>query len=110
MDDSAAIGAFAALAHERRLSVYKLLGQCGSEGLNAGAVAERLNVPPSSLSFHLSQLEQAGLISSRRDRRQIVYSIVEARLIELIAYLIQEGQAANPAFRPLISERLELVS
>jgi DNA-binding transcriptional ArsR family regulator len=95
MNDTMAITVLAALSHERRLSIYKLLGRRGLGGMSAGAIAEALDVPPSSLSFHLSQLEQAGLIHSRRDRRQIFYMVSQERLSALIGYLVHEDRTAE---------------
>jgi len=81
----------AALAHERRLNVFHLLIESGATGMNAGAIATALEVPPSSLSFHLTHLEQSGLISSKRFKRQIIYSVVPDRLVHLVVFLTKEG-------------------
>ena len=62
------IRALGALAQEHRLAAFRLLVQAGPEGMAAGALAEALGVPPSSMSFHLAQLTHAGLITQRRQR------------------------------------------
>ena len=72
MDGAAAISALGALAQETRLAIYRLLVQCSSDGLAAGAIAERLDLPPSSLSFHLAQLAHARLIVQRREGRSLI--------------------------------------
>src|SRR3954468_18132052 len=74
MDQRTATAALAALAQETRLDLFRLLVTRGPEGLPAGVIAERLGVPPSSLSFHLQQLVHAGLIAQRRLRRPLIYS------------------------------------
>jgi len=106
MDNKAAIGVLAALSHERRLSVFHLLNESGTTGMNAGAIAAALAVPPSSLSFHLTHLEQSGLISSRRFKRQIIYSVVPERLAHLILFLTEEGAIGNPEFFEKISDEI----
>lgn len=110
MNDTAAIAALTALAHERRLSVFQLLAGYGPQGLSAGGIAEALDVPPSSLSFHLNQLEQAGLISSRRAKRQIFYAVVTERLAELVGYLVGEGKKADAGFGTDLADRIGAVS
>ena len=74
MESESAIRALGALAQEHRLALFRLLVQAGPEGLAAGAIAEALGVPASSLSFHLAQLSGAGLIAQRRDGRSLIYS------------------------------------
>ena len=73
MDQAQALAALGALAQETRLQLYRLLATCGSAGLSAGNIAERLGVQPSTLSFHLAQLVHAGLITQRRLSRQLIY-------------------------------------
>jgi ArsR family transcriptional regulator, arsenate/arsenite/antimonite-responsive transcriptional repressor len=68
------IDALGALAHEYRLRAYRLLVEAGTDGLNAGTIAQRLGLAPSSLTFHLQGLQRAGLISQTRDSRQLIYA------------------------------------
>ena len=68
------IAALGSLAQETRLAVYRLLVKRGPDGLSAGAIAQALDVPASSLSFHLHQLMHAGLISQERQSRQLIYA------------------------------------
>lgn len=91
MDGSSggAITALAALAQEHRLAAFRLLVQAGEEGLAAGAVAEALGVPPSSLSFHLAQLTRAGLIRQRRASRSLIYTADYGAMNALIGFLTE---------------------
>src|SRR5436305_14887403 len=89
MDQIEAIAALGALAQETRLALFRLLVTCGPEGLAAGAIGEKLGVPPSSLSFHLQQLVHAGLITQRRLSRRLIYSAEYGTMNELMAYLTE---------------------
>ena len=66
VDSPQTVQALAALAHETRLALYRMLVERGPDGLPAGIIADRLNVPPSSLTFHVQHLHRAGLITQRR--------------------------------------------
>ena len=89
MDSQATILALAALAHETRLALYRMLVECGPAGLPAGAIAERLAVPPSSLTFHVQHLHRAGLVTQRRVGRQLIYAADYGAMNGLIAYLTE---------------------
>ena len=89
MEPEEAIGALGALAHEARLQLFRLLVQRGPDGLSAGAIARALGVPPSSLTFHLQQLQHAGLIAGRRVGRQIFYATDFATMNALMVYLTE---------------------
>lgn len=81
VEESRAILALAALGHDLRLRLWRLLLPCGATGMSAGAIATALSVVPSSLSFHLRQMTQAGLLVQRRSSRQIIYS-VDAEIVQ----------------------------
>jgi DNA-binding transcriptional ArsR family regulator len=83
------IRALGALAQDHRLAAFRLLVQAGAEGMAAGALAEALGVPASSMSFHLAQLSQAGLISQRRQSRSIIYAADYAAMGALMGYLTE---------------------
>lgn len=83
------IRALSALAQEHRLGAFRLLVQAGEEGVAAGVLAERLDVPPSSMSFHLAQLANAGLVTQRRESRSIIYSADYAAMNALMGYLTE---------------------
>ena len=89
MTPTYAVSALAALAQEHRLAAFRKLVQAGPEGMAAGAIAEALGVPNSSLSFHLAQLREAGLIAQRRDGRSLVYSADYPAMDALVAYLME---------------------
>jgi DNA-binding transcriptional ArsR family regulator len=84
-----AVSALGALAQEHRLALFRLLVQAGPDGMAAGSIAERLGVPNSSLSFHLNQLSQAGLIGQERQGRSLIYHADYAAMNDLVAYLIE---------------------
>jgi ArsR family transcriptional regulator, arsenate/arsenite/antimonite-responsive transcriptional repressor len=81
------VGALAALAHEHRLAIYRLLVQRGPEGLSAGVIGERVGLVPSSLTFHLQTLQRAGLITQARASRQLIYSADYSVMTGLVAFL-----------------------
>jgi DNA-binding transcriptional ArsR family regulator len=83
------IEALAALAHEHRLAIYRLLVQRGPEGLPAGTIGQRVGLLPSSLTFHLQNLQRAGLITKRRESRQLFYSTDFAVMNGLVGYLTE---------------------
>jgi ArsR family transcriptional regulator, arsenate/arsenite/antimonite-responsive transcriptional repressor len=109
MNEKRAIAALAALAQETRLALFRLLVTCGPEGLPAGVIAERLGVHPSSLSFHLAQLVQAGLITQRRLSRQLIYSAEYGAMNALLEYLTENccgrGASCARACKPAASFR-----
>ena len=82
-----AVRALAALAHDARLAVFKLLVQAGPGGLPAGVLAEQLAVAPSALSFHLKELTHAGLLVQRPDGRKLIYSANFSTMNGLMAHL-----------------------
>lgn len=84
-----ALSALAALAQERRLAVFRLLVVAGPQGMAAGALAEAMNLSPSAMSFHLSQLHSANLITQRRESRSIIYAANFASMNGLLAYLTE---------------------
>lgn len=89
MHTKQAIEALGALAQETRLAIFRLLVEAGPAGAAAGAIADRLGVPPSSLSFHLAQLTHAGLIVQRRESRSLIYSADFAAMNALLGYLTE---------------------
>ena len=86
----------AALAQEHRLALFRLLVQAGEDGMAAGRIAEALGLPNSSLSFHLAQLQNAGLIAQERQGRSLIYRADYARMNALIAYLTENCCGGAP--------------
>jgi ArsR family transcriptional regulator, arsenate/arsenite/antimonite-responsive transcriptional repressor len=87
VDEAQALAGLAALSQGTRLRLYRLLLGCGTAGLSAGNIAERLGIVPSSLSFHLQNLVQAGLITQHRVGRLMIYAAAQDTMKELLAYL-----------------------
>lgn len=77
----------AALGHESRLAIFRLLVEAGPAGLNVSAIGERLGLPGATLSFHLAHLSRVGLIKGERASRFIHYSVAFAVMDDLIAFL-----------------------
>ena len=89
MKATSAIEALGALAQEHRLALFRMLVQAGEKGMAAGAIAEKLGVPNSSLSFHLTQLRNAGLILQERQHRSLIYRANYPAMNALVAYLME---------------------
>jgi ArsR family transcriptional regulator, arsenate/arsenite/antimonite-responsive transcriptional repressor len=89
METKRAIEALGALAQETRLKVFRLLVQAGPGGMAAGSIAEKLDLPAATLSFHLAGLSRAGLAKSRQDGRFIIYSADFDNMSELVGFLTE---------------------
>jgi ArsR family transcriptional regulator len=99
MDSPHAVQALAALAHDTRLAIYRMLVERGPDGLSAGVIAERLGIPPSSLTFHVQHLHRTGLITQRRVGRQLIYAADFAAMSGLVGFLTENccGRASYAA-------------
>ena len=94
------VDALAALAHETRLKVYRLLVEAGPKGVTAGAIGEKFELPPATLSFHLAHLSRTGLVKSRQEGRFVIYSADFPNMNELVNYLTENccgGRACAPS-------------
>jgi DNA-binding transcriptional ArsR family regulator len=89
MEEKDVVQALAALAQPVRLQVFRALVVCGSTGLTPGTMAEALDIPPNTLSFHLKELTHAGLVTQERASRNIIYRAAYDRMNALLAYLTQ---------------------
>lgn len=90
----------AALGHESRLAIFRLLVEAGPEGINASAIGEQLAMAPATLSFHLAHLSRVGLIEGQRQSRFIHYSANFVTMDELLAFLTNnccQGEACLPS-------------
>jgi ArsR family transcriptional regulator len=109
MNEKQALDAFAALSQETRLRIVRRLVTAGPDGMPAGAIGEAMDGASSSrMSFHLSHLEQAGLVESHREGRSIVYSAAYPALSGLIEFLMRDccqghPEVCNPAVASLSS-------
>lgn len=87
MELTTASDRLAALGHETRLAIFRMLVQAGEKGINAGVIGARLALAPATLSFHLAHLARVGLISSRQEGRFIFYAADYAAMNELLGFL-----------------------
>lgn len=86
----------AALAQETRLAIFRRLVRAGPEGESAGVIADALRTPGPTLSFHLKELERAGLITQRRASRSLFYAARYDGMRELLSYLVEDCCAGHP--------------
>lgn len=99
METLAAAELLAALGHESRLAIFRLLVEAGESGLYASAIGEQLAMAPATLSFHLAHLSRVGLIQAQKESRFIRYSTDYAAMDALIAFLTHnccQGQPCLP--------------
>jgi ArsR family transcriptional regulator, arsenate/arsenite/antimonite-responsive transcriptional repressor len=89
MNATDAVKSLSALAQDHRLAAFRLLVQAGTDGMAAGALAGALGVPNSSLSFHLAQLNHAGLILQERRSRSLIYTANYAAMQDLLGFLTE---------------------
>src|SRR5271155_3929831 len=106
MKTPAVIEALGGLAHEHRLAIYRLLVERGPDGLSAGVIGDRIGLLPSSLTFHLQNLQRAGLIKQERASRQLIYSTDFDAMNDLVGYLTenccaQSDSACATACKPV---------
>ena len=103
METKTLVRAFGALAQETRVGIYRLLVAAGPEGLAAGAIAGKLDLPPATLSFHLKELSLAALVRSRQEGRYVIYAANFDTMIALVTFLTDNccgGGACIPACQP----------
>jgi len=112
MKPSEAVEALSALAQDTRLAVYRLLVECGPQGLAAGAIGGKLDLPPPTLSFHLAHLARAGLVRGRQEGRFVFYSADFENMDRLVGYLTENccgGASCAPAQRAMKGRSHEAV-
>lgn len=91
-----AVKALSSLAHETRLGIFRLLVQVGTSGLSAGEINNAMRIAAPTLSFHLKELANAGLVSSRHEGRFVYYQANYAAMNELLAYLTENCCQGEP--------------
>ncbi len=96
MERQQALAALAALSQETRLDAFRLLVQAGPDGLTPGAVSERLGIPAATLSFHLKELRNAGIVRFRRASRSLIYSADFAAMNALLGFLTEHCCQGTP--------------
>lgn len=96
MNNAAAVTKLAALAQEHRLTIFRLLVRQGPEGLPAGDIGERVGISATSASFHLKELDRAGLIAAKRDGRFIRYAFHAPAVNALLSFLTKDCCQGRP--------------
>ncbi len=109
MEKTHAVAALAALAQDSRLDIFRLLVQAGAEGVPAGQIGERLALPAATLSFHLSQLRHAGLVTFRRAGKSLIYAAEYAAMNALLGYLTENCCQGNSSCGVAVCEPQGLV-
>ena len=106
MDLESSVATLSALAQPTRLEVFRMLVRSEPEGLAAGEIAKKLNVPHNTMSTHLAILERAELISSQRQSRSIVYRVDLTSVRSLIVYLLKDCCNGKPELCQLLLDDL----
>lgn len=96
MEERQALMSFAALSQETRFHIVRMLVVAGPDGMAAGAIAEKAEVSPSNVSFHLKELERSGLINQQRESRSIIYTANYDGLGALVRFLLEDCCAGHP--------------
>jgi ArsR family transcriptional regulator, arsenate/arsenite/antimonite-responsive transcriptional repressor len=96
MESMIAIKRLSALSQESRLAVFRMLIKAGPEGVPAGEIARALDITPNTLSAQLTILANAGLVTSRRDGRSIIYAAGYDSMSELLVYLLEDCCQGRP--------------
>ncbi len=96
MEQSRVLAALAALAHETRLELVRLLIPAGTQGMAQGDIARQLSVSASGLAFHLAQLEQAGLVTARRESRHVFYAVNAQGIGAVLGYMLNDCCKSHP--------------
>jgi DNA-binding transcriptional ArsR family regulator len=107
MELSTAIGALSALAQESRLKIFRLLVQCGPDGMAAGDIARKLELPQNTLSFHIATLARARLVGSRKEGRSIIYFVNLEGTRGLLSYLVEDCCAGKAELCGCLIESVE---
>lgn len=102
MELAAATARLAALGHETRLAIFRLLVQAGPDGLSAGEIGARLDLAPATLSFHLAHLSRVGLIGGRQEGRFIYYAADYGAMEQLLSYLTESCCQGAPRRRKTV--------
>jgi ArsR family transcriptional regulator len=100
VDQTSAVAKLGALAQENRIAIFGLLVEAGRTGLPAGAIGERLGLADSTLSFHLAQLKQAGLVACHREGRSLIYAADLPAMNELVSFLTENCCAPTRCTAP----------
>ena len=109
MESNVAITALSSLAQETRLAVFRLLVQAGPTGLAAGQIAERIGIAAPTLSFHLSHLSHAGLISCKRISRSLIYAANYQTMGDLVSFLTENCCSGSAICGPVLTPQPDVL-
>ena len=110
MEQSRVLGALAALAHETRLDLVRLLMPSGARGMAQGDIARQLEISASRLAFHLAQLEQAGLVTARRESRHVFYAVNAQGIGAVLGYVLNDCCKSHPEVTACCQHRPATIS
>lgn len=96
MEEHQALAAFGALSQETRLRILRMLVVAGPDGMAAGTIADKADVSASNVSFHLKELERAGLVAARRDSRSMIYNAEYDAIRGIIRFLMEDCCSGRP--------------
>lgn len=107
METNDAVISLSALAHQGRLAIFRELVKAGPDGLSAGEVSRRVGIAPNTLSASFTVLSHAGLVTSRRDGRSIIYAAAYHRMTGLLAFLMEDCCQGRPEVCAPVAEIAE---
>jgi DNA-binding transcriptional ArsR family regulator len=96
MKDRDFVAALAALAHQHRLRIFRLLVKAGPSGMPAGEIAEKVGIGATNMSFHLKELDRAGLLCATRQGRYVRYAVDVEGMRRLLTYLTEDCCQGRP--------------
>ncbi len=109
MDEIEIVSALSALAHEHRLRIFRLLVRAGPSGVPAGEIAEHVGISPTGMSFHLKELDHAGLVTSTRDGRFVRYAVRVEGMRQLLTYLTEDCCRGQPELCGAVVKKVRAV-
>ena len=96
MEIKRAVTALSSLAQESRLQIFRMLVKAGPEGMPAGKIAEKIKIPPNTLSFHIKELANAGLVKSQKVGRSVIYAMHTRNIGGLMSFLTEDCCQGHP--------------
>ncbi len=96
MELKRAVAALSSLAQESRLQIFRMLVKAGSHGMPAGEIAEAIEIPANTLSFHIKELANAGLVTSRKAGRSVIYTMHIGNIGNLMSFLTEDCCQGHP--------------
>ena len=109
MDETHNVAALAALAHLHRLRIFRLLVRAGTSGMPAGEIADDIGISPTAMSFHLKELDHAGLVTSTREGRFVRYAVRVEGMRQLLTYLTEDCCRGQPELCGVVVKKIRAV-